>query len=143
MTTATQTKEEALAEFLGYGDTDDIEQSSYDENTFEVGNREYLVLTDEEADERVSEQIEGELWAFNAEFVASHSSVNLSSKAIEALKKMQGELCEDANELMRALIKDFDHFVKDAVSSDGRGHFLSPYDGEENEEGEYFIYRTN
>ena len=36
-----------------------------------------------------------------------------------------------------------DEFIEDAISSDGRGHFLSPYDGEENEEGDYFIYRIN
>jgi hypothetical protein len=33
------------------------------------------------------------------------------------------------------LIKDVDHFVCDAISSDGRGMFLSPYDNEEQEKG--------
>ena len=49
--------------------------------------------------------------------------------------------------MLKRLIKDWDHFVQDAVSSDGRGHFLSGYDGAENEEKVdgvwYFIYRTN
>jgi hypothetical protein len=56
---------------------------------------------------------------------------------------MQGELCESANPIIEALIEDMDHFVSDAISSDGRGHFISRYDGEENEEGEFYIYRTN
>jgi hypothetical protein len=31
--------------------------------------------------------------------------------------------------------------MKDAISTDGRGHFISSYDGEENEQGDYYIYR--
>jgi hypothetical protein len=54
---------------------------------------------------------------------------------------------EDANPLVEALIKDMDHFVSDAISSDGRGHFLSSYDSEEVElriNGEYlYAYRLN
>ena len=56
---------------------------------------------------------------------------------------MQGKLCESANELVLALIDDMDKFVSDAISSDGRGHFLSYYDGEEQEiyiEGTTFFY---
>ena len=39
----------ALAQLLGCKKSE-IEQSSYDENTFEYGSEEYLVVTDEEAD---------------------------------------------------------------------------------------------
>ena len=39
-----------------------------------------------------------------------------------------------SNELLKAMITDIDEFVEDAVSAFGRGHFLSSYDGEENEE---------
>jgi len=63
------------------------------------------------------------------------------------LKKVQGDCNEDCNELMLALIKDFDYFVEDAIDADGRGHFLNTYDNEENEfeyKGKtYYIYRTN
>ena len=40
-------------------------------------------------------------------------------------------------------IEDFDDFIDDAVSSDGRGHFISRYDGDENEQDGYYIYRCN
>jgi hypothetical protein len=54
---------------------------------------------------------------------------------------------KDSNEAVKSLIKDFDHFVDDAVLSDGRGHFLSSYDGCEHEvnikNNYYYIYRTN
>ena len=43
-----------------------------------------------------------------------------------------------------ALIEEtcrIDKFVDDAIDTDGRGHFISSYDGEEVEAEEYFIYR--
>ena len=137
-----KTKIEALAEFLNC-ETDEILESSYDSNTFEFGSQEYLVLTDEEADEKAKDYILDSIWAFNTEFIAGHTIANFDERAIKSLRKMQGELCEDANELIKSMINDLDHFVEDAISCDGRGHFISSYDGEENEQDEYFIYRTN
>ncbi len=65
----------------------------------------------------------------------------------EDVFKVLSEKCEGSNEAVKSLIKDFDHFVDDAVLSDGRGHFLSSYDGCEHEvniKGNYYyIYRTN
>ena len=60
---------------------------------------------------------------------------------------MQEKLYEGANSLVEALIEDIDSFVEEAISSDGRGMFLSPYDSEEDEidiEGvTYYFYRLN
>lgn len=136
-------KIESLAEFLRV-DQEDIEVSSYDKNLFEYGNQEYLVLTDNEADERCKEQIEESLWAFNTDFILEHSNLSeWNERTKQAFKKMQSELCEDANEIVKAIITDLDEFVSDAIAADGRGHFLAGYDGEENEQDKYFIYRTN
>lgn len=136
-----------LASFLEE-DAADWTATSYDPNRFECGNREYLVLTDEEADEATAAYIKDSVWAFRASFIASHTGKDLSAAAVKALEKMQGELCEDANELVLALIEDFDSFVDDAMCEDGRGHFLSQYDGDENEQRDadgmtYYIYRCN
>jgi hypothetical protein len=60
---------------------------------------------------------------------------------------MQSKKCEGANDSILALIEKtdggLDGFVEEAVSVDGRGHFLSGYDGEECEVGEFFAYRIN
>ena len=137
-------KKEALALYLKES-TEEIKEDTYDENSFSFNREEYLVLTGEEADEKTTEYIMDSLWAFNSDFISSHS--NLNAPALKALSKMQIELCEDANELVKAVIRDIDHFVKDAILSDGRGHFLSGYDGEENEIEHkkvwFYIYRTN
>ena len=44
---------------------------------------------------------------------------------------------------LSAYIKFDTEMWKRDARMDGRGHSLSSYDGEENEEGEFFIYRTN
>jgi len=132
-----------LAEFLGV-EEEELKQSSYNENLFEYGNQEYLVCTDEEADQEVKENILDSLWAFNTEFILRHSKIEcISDRTEKAFKKMQMELCESANEIVKAIIEDLDEFVEDAISADGRGHFLSSYDGTENEIEEFYIYRTN
>lgn len=130
----------ALAKLLEV-EADEIEQSSYDDKVFEYGREEYLVLTDSEADARVKESIEQSVWAFNKSFLNGHSKAiaNFPDKVFSALQ----EQCESANEAIKAMIDDFDYFVEDAVATDGRGHFLSGYDGEERESGKYFIYRIN
>lgn len=139
--TTTQTKEEALAKFLDV-EVSDISESRHDECLFESGREEYLVLTDDEADQRARDQILDSVWAFNHSFLCSHSEA-INEIPEEDFQAMQGKLCEGFNKAVLAMIDDVDHFVNDAILSDGRGHFMSSYDGEENESGEFFIYRTN
>lgn len=106
----------------------------------------YLVYTDEEADEAVREYIEETVWAFTPSFLQAHTGVSS-----DIIKEMQEKMSPSANQAITAMIKDFDHFVDDAIACDGRGHFLAQYDHEENyvsfsnEEGKnvtYFIYRV-
>ena len=81
---------------------------------------------------------------FNTDFILDHSNLSEWNERTEkAFRKMQSELCEDANEIVKAIITNMDEFVSDAISADGRGHFLAGYDGEENEQDEFYIYRTN
>jgi len=126
-----------LAAYLDV-DTDDAE--SY------INDDDYLVLTDEEADEAVREYIEETVWAFNPSFLSAHTGVD--EEIFEAL----ADRCEGNNESFKSMIKDFDHFVDDAVSCDGRGHFLAGYDHVEREvtftsldntTTTYYIYRRN
>ncbi len=131
----------ALAKFLEETDLSEIDQSRYNEDLFNYGRQEYLVLDDEESEAKCKEQILDSLWAFNADFIIYHT--NLPYESIEMIKNYQETKCEDCNETIKALITDLDKFVEDAISSDGRGHFLATYDGEEPQIDEYFIYRTN
>lgn len=86
--------------------------------TLEYGNQEYLVLTDEEADQAWDESLE-----------------NYIDECV-------------LPELPRSYRQYFDcEKFKADCSYDGRGHTLASYDGEELEETvdgtTYFIYRTN
>ena len=79
----------------------------------------YLVYTDEEADEAVREYIEETVWAFTPSFLQAHTGVST-----DIIRQMQESMSEP-NEALTAMIKDFDHFVEDAIACDGRGHFLA------------------
>ena len=119
------------------------EESRYDDFIFDYGKYEYLVCTDDEADERVKESIESSVWAFNPDFIIRHSK--LPWEAVDMVEYFCRDKCESANETILALIDDIDEFVSDAISTDGRGHFLSNYDGKENEQEfngtYYYIYK--
>jgi len=126
-----------LANYLDLEPEDDDEDyeylfdeglSNYGYETFRNGNEEYLVLTDEEADNEAREYIESSLWAFSAEFLANFTG--LPSVVFVKLS----ELYEDCNDTIKEIIgRDMQYFVEDAISTDGRGHFISSYDGDEAE----------
>ncbi len=131
-------KLEALAAHLAVN-TDDAECEADD----------YLVYTDDEADAACLEYIRDSVWAFNAGFILSECGLDSSGE--DSLKAMQEKSCESANDFILSLIEKtcgLEEFVSSAISADGRGHFLSPYDGEENEvetenDGMLYIYRQN
>lgn len=102
---------------------DEIQQSAYDENLFEYGSEEYIVVTDEEADE---------LWEQELDYYLEEC--------------IYPELSDN-------LVRYFDDEAwKRDARFDGRGYSLNRYDGNEyeetvyNEYGErknYYIYRQN
>ena len=141
--------EQAAAQALGC-DVEDVKEERYDNygmKVFSSGRLEYAVGTDEEADQAVKENIKQSLWAFNAEFIIDHAKVGYSDAFVKQLKEMQAKLCEGCNDLVECLIEDLDEFIDDAIGADGRGHFLSSYDGNENEididDETYYAYRLN
>ena len=144
----TNEKIKTLAQFLEV-EANELEQSSYDENIFNYGNQEYLIVTDEEADEKTAEEIKNSLWAFNADFIILHCKNYEDmdnyeyNAAIESLQEAQKNQCESLNGLVYALIDNIDEFIEDAIIADGRGHFISYYDGVENELNGLYIYRLN
>lgn len=128
----------------GGGDTDPEDIEEVADDCYEVGRAEYTVLNDAEADKAAGERIEEDLWAFNASFLACETG--LPEEVFEALQSK----CEGANDAFHKLISStcgIDRIVNQAIACDGRGHFLSSYDGDENEfcvNGEwFFIYRNN
>jgi hypothetical protein len=137
-------KIEALSIYLGC-EEDEISEG-YDECTFEYGREKYLVCTDEEADDRCKEYILDTLWAFNTSFIKNYidTKTDYNEKSLcKCLVALQ-DLCEASNYLTKLLVGNrIDEFIDDAISTDRRSHYLASYDGEENEESGYFIYRTN
>jgi len=97
----------------------DITETKLDDCLFKVGNREYLVCTDDEADEKWDEALD----SYIEECVLS-----------EIPQQLRYYFDEEA-------------WKNDAKINDCRAHSLSSYDGEELEEKIdkewYFIYRVN
>lgn len=144
-----ENKINALAALIGC-DAEDIECESYDSYglcVFTVQGEEWAVGIEEEAQAACQEAIKQSLWAFRPEFILSHCKAGVKPALVKALKQVQEKLCENANEFVEVLIKDLDDFIEDAISSDGRGSFLSPYDNEEQEikvnDTYYYAYRLN
>ena len=125
-----KTKLQTIAEYLEC-DVDQIE----DDGVFQLGDREYLVLTEKEAYENAENYIKATIWAFNPSFLASHTGID------EEIFEMLQDKCESSNEVITNSIKDMDEFIADAISQDGIGHFIADYDGEEEELNDFFIYR--
>lgn len=126
---------------------DEILEAPYGEHYFIRGSEEYRVLTDDEADAAVREYIEETLWAFRPEFLADYTCGDLSADDIRGII---GNRCEDVNPAILALVKagrGLDALVSAAVASDGRGHFIAHYDGEEHEvlvgDTYFYIARVN
>jgi len=130
----------------------DSERLEQVRNAFDVGKAEeyrelshtndstWLVLTDEEADQKAADYIKDSLWAFNPDFLEGFAPEGVTAQVFENLQPQ----CESANAAILSMIGDnLEDLISEAISSDGRGHFMNSYDGEEHEIGEFFLYRTN
>jgi hypothetical protein len=147
MTTQTENEKlNALASFLGC-DASELTETNYGHYSlasFEYGAREYAIGTDGECDEACKDYIRDSIWAFNSDFILSECA--LPYQLADAIGSYKQTECEGANDALLALVEKtcgLESFVESAISADGRGHFLASYDGEESEEGEFFIYRIN
>lgn len=106
-------------------------------------NDNYLVYTDDEANEAAKEYITETIWAFNPGFLSCVTGIHE-----EVFRSIQDNgKCESNNDVILSLVDDIDDLVETAIQWDGRGHFLSSYDGCENEEEVngtwYYIYKQN
>ena len=135
------TKQLALAKHLklSVDELDDVEfsedESGSEPETFTYGQNSYLVLTDEEATKKCKEYIKDTLWNFNPTFLQQF--IPLSEQALQHIL-----FSENAIPIIEKLLgNQLDDFIESAINCDGRGHFLASYDGVENEEDNYFIYK--
>jgi hypothetical protein len=136
-TEVTQDERDAAARY--FLEDDEAEADAYWQDEYQG----YKILTDDEADEAAKDYIRESVWAFIPGFLVSYLPEGVGEEVIEALQ----ERCESANPAILAMIGDrFDEFADDAISADGRGHFLNSWDGEEHEfehVGRYwYAYRT-
>ena len=104
------------------------------------------MLTDQEADDQACDAVHTSLWAFVPSFLSSTTGIDEAVFTAIA----DNNRCEDNNDAVLSIINGtcgFDKLSSEALSADGRGHFLSGYDGEEHEvtlgDTTLYFYRTN
>jgi hypothetical protein len=138
---------DVLAEYLEVS-TEELSEESYDYYglpLFSLGSQQYAIaLMDDDATDATVENIKESLWAFTSSFIVSECG--LPYDLSEVFAAYQENRCESANDAILSLIEKtctLKTFVDDAISADGRGHFLGGYDGEEIEFKDSFIYRIN
>ena len=126
-----------------WGDFEDSGDSSPQEWVTETN---CIICTDEEADELAYEYIIDSLWAFQPSFLSGETG--LPEEVFVAL--VENEKYEDNNDTVASMIKTtcgLDDFVRSAIDSDGRGHFIAHYDHNENEvtvgDTTFYIYKVN
>lgn len=129
---------------------DEITKLDYDfygMDVYSAYGEEFAIGLPEEADEAVRNYIRDSLWTFRASYILKHSRVGETKKVEKAIEEMQVKLGEECNEIIYALLEDFEKFVKAAIEDDGRGVYLASYDGEELEINisgiQFLAYRLN
>jgi hypothetical protein len=110
---------------------EDVEEVDRESGLWQIESEEWMILTDDQADKAAADYIKGSLWAFNADFLASHAHHGVGEEVFKAIQS-NGQ-SEDNNEAIKQLISDLDNFIEEAIDTDGRGHFITSYDGQERE----------
>lgn len=116
----------------------------YQEAEKEIRDENYLVLTDDEAYTKASQEIKESLWAFRASFICK--ACGLEDDLEDMIEAFQEKRCEGANVALESLVEKtigFNDFVDKAISADGMGHFIASYDGKQHCHDGLNIYRIN
>lgn len=135
-----QKRKESLSTFLNTN-IDYIDCTDEIENIFSVDNKEYLVLTFDEAFEKTKEAIKGALCYSNPEFIYIHSTLYGTDTAENCLDTIRAIQEKEDPSLVENIIKNMSSYIEDAIEIDGMGLYLASYDCNENEQGKYLIYR--
>lgn len=129
---------EQVEEALDY-----VEYDHYGLPVIEINGDEYAVGSPKEVKKATVEYCRDNIQHFTPEFLAQNSKFSTL-----LFKKLQECEVFDSDVYLE-LIDDLESFADEAEMVDGRGHFLSPYDGEEievyDDEGiiVYYLYRIN
>lgn len=129
---------EQIEEALDY-----FEYDYYGLPVIEIEGDEYAVGKPSEVHDAIIKYCKENIQYFKPEFLAQNSKY--SDHLFATLQK--NDVYD--SDVYLELIDDIESFAEEAEEVDGRGHFLSPYDGEEigvcDDEGVifYYLYRIN
>jgi hypothetical protein len=89
---------------------------------------EYAVGTEAQSQKAAAAYIRDSLWAFKSDFLEDYVPKGVTADVLGLIQ----EKCESGNDALAELVgKRLKKLTEDAIKADGRGHFLSSYNGEE------------
>lgn len=122
-----------------------ITETEDGQSIYTTSEGDYRVLNDAEADMAAFDSIYESVQYFNASFLAEYCE--LPESVFTSIQKDERNADEAILSLIKRMPDGMQGFVDEAISADGRGHFIAQYDFDENEETvegvTYFIYRVN
>ena len=111
-------------------------------NSYYCNGIDYLVLTENEANNEVRKHILDNIPLLNSDFVNRHLIVKVESKILEPILN---NWCENCMKLLVLFINDYNEFINEAINIYGRGYFIGFNDKNEYKikyKGViYYIYR--
>lgn len=114
---------------------------------FEYFNADYLILTNEEANQEFEIQLETLIYQLDIDFIKKHLKIDIPT---EILQQYIFDMCDNYSciQVFWELLHDKTAFLEDVAKIYGRGYVLGWYDGKEievcaDEHTSYYIYRLN
>lgn len=100
------------------------------------GTQTWGIGTDVQMQESAEEEVKERIWCFNTGYIVDflqEKNLDLAGqKFFDSIRGIQEKLNEDANPVLLRLIgTNIKEFIANSIKDDGRGSFLSSYDGQE------------
>ena len=106
--------------------TNDHKLELYNDEVPVNGSQYAITDSEEKLHSACKKYIRENIWAFRAEWLVDY----IPTLTADDIRIIQGEHCEDCNEIIFKLVEDFEELVEDAIEQDGIGHFIAFQDGE-------------
>ncbi len=137
----TEQRRMALVNHLNVSIDEVKEIKEFDDNSFEYGEKEFRVLTDQEAIHATKEEIEGVLWLMEPYELAS-----LTGQFQTLFEKVNKGVATKANKEIKKIINEscgMDKFINNLIKENGREFYLAHCDSKERKQDGFYIYRIN
>ncbi|GEM_PF-3836345 len=113
-------RKKILAKFLNRPENK-IFSGEYGCNSYNDITTNYLILTEEEANEEAQKHVWGLIHTFDIDFLMKYLGKQMTK---EKVSELMSKHCDNCLLVMASLMPDYDLFAKEAIRKYGRAHFI-------------------